>query len=203
MRTGYQHLTNPPDSSGTASVRHRRPRAGTRTRGAADALQTKIAIGVLNLDASNYQEQLQANIGELPDAAGCDAAFVALLSDDGVSLETVISESSGFAQCKAEVLSGEALESWPWLSERLGHLKVIEVADTLKGPRSSKIELERLADTAGAVVVGNTVDLTDMVTPGETTLIDFDIRRQDGSVYENTVAGSPFEWVSMQVFLYR
>ncbi len=55
----------------------------------------------------------------------------------------------------------------------------------------------------GAVVVGNTVDLTDMVTPGETTLIDFDIRRQDGSVYENTVAGSPFEWVSMQVFLYR
>ncbi len=146
MRTGYQHLTNPPDSSGTASVRHRRPRAGTRTRGAADALQTKIAIGVLNLDASNYQEQLQANIGELPDAAGCDAAFVALLSDDGVSLETVISESSGFAQCKAEVLSGEALESWPWLSERLGHLKVIEVADTLKGPRSSKIELERLAD---------------------------------------------------------
>ena len=146
MRTGYQHLTNPPDSSGTISVRHRRPRAGTRTRGAADALQTKIAIGVLNLDASNHQEQLQANIGELPDAAGCDAAFVALLSDDGVSLETVISGSSGFAQCKAEILSGEALESWPWLRERLGHLKVIEVADTLKGPRSSKIELERLAD---------------------------------------------------------
>ena len=146
MRTGYQHLTNPPDSSGTISVRHRRPRAGTRTRGAADALQTKIAIGVLNLDAINYQEQLQANIGELPDAAGCDTAFVALLSDDGVSLETVISGSSGFAQCKAEVLSGEALESWPWLRECLGHLKVIEVADTLKGHRSSEIELERLAD---------------------------------------------------------
>jgi diguanylate cyclase (GGDEF)-like protein/PAS domain S-box-containing protein len=139
-------LTNPPDSSGTTGVRHRRPRAGTRTRGAADALQTKIAVGVLNLDASNYQEQLQANIDELPDAAGCDAAFVALLSDDGVSLETVIAASSGFAQCKAEMLSGEALEAWPWLRERLGHLRVIEVADTLKGPRSSKTELERLAE---------------------------------------------------------
>jgi diguanylate cyclase (GGDEF)-like protein/PAS domain S-box-containing protein len=139
-------LTKPPDNSGTTSVRHRRPRAGTRTRGAADALQTKIAVGVLTLDASNYQEQLKANIGELPDAAGCDAAFVALLSDDGVSLETVISESSGFAQCKAEVLSGEALDSWPWLRERLGHLRVIEVADTLKGPKSSRIELERLAE---------------------------------------------------------
>jgi len=139
-------LTNPPDNSGTTSVRHRRPRAGTRTRGAADALQTKIAVGVLTLDASNYQEQLKANIGELPDAAGCDSAFVALLSDDGVSLETVISESSGFAQCKAEVLSGEALESWPWLRERLGHLRVVEVADTLKGHKSSRIELERLAE---------------------------------------------------------
>jgi len=139
-------LTNPPDSSGTTSVRHRRPRAGTRTRGAADALQTKIAVGVLNLDASNYQEQLQANIGDLPDAAGCDAAFVALLSDDGASLETVIAASSGFAQCKAEMLSGEALESWPWLRKRLGHLKIIEVADTLKGPKTSRAELERLAE---------------------------------------------------------
>jgi len=139
-------LTNPPDSSGTTSVRHRRPRAGTRTRGAADALQTKIAVGVLNLDASNFQEQLQANIGDLPDAAGCDAAFVALLSDDGRSLETVISASGGFAQCKAEMLSGEALESWPWLRKRLGHLKVIEVADTLKGPKASRAELERLAE---------------------------------------------------------
>ena len=139
-------MTHPPDSSGTTSVRHRRPRAGTRTRGAADALQTKIAVGLLNLDAPVYQEQLQANIGELPDAAGCDSAFVALLSEDGRSFETVISASSGFAQCKAEMLNGEALENWSWLSKRLGHLKVIEVADTLKGPRSSKTELERLAE---------------------------------------------------------
>jgi len=64
-------LTKSPDSSDTTTVRHRRPRAGTRTRGAADALQTKIAVGVLNLDPEQYQEQLQANISELPDAAGC------------------------------------------------------------------------------------------------------------------------------------
>ena len=75
-------VTNTPDSSDTTTARHRRPRAGTRTRGAADALQTKIAVGVLNLDPNHYQEQLQANISELPDAAGCDAAFIALFSDD-------------------------------------------------------------------------------------------------------------------------
>jgi diguanylate cyclase (GGDEF)-like protein/PAS domain S-box-containing protein len=109
-------------------------------------LQTKIAVGVLNLDPANYQEQLQANIGELPDAAGCDAAFVALFSEDGSEIEQVIAAAAGFAQANPEVLIGQKLEDWAWLQQRLGHLKVIEVADTLKGSKSSQKELERLAD---------------------------------------------------------
>ncbi len=42
-------------------------------------------------------------------------------------------------------------------------------------------------------------------TPGVRRRIDFDIRRMDGAVYENLSPGdwAPFEWVSMQVFLYR
>ena len=139
-------VTNTPDSSDTPTARHRRPRAGTRTRGAADALQTKIAVGVLNLDPNNYQEQLQANISELPDAAGCDAAFIALFSEDGTEIESVIAAASGFAQANPEVLIGQQLESWKWLQKRLGHLKVVEVADTRKGSRTSRDELERLAE---------------------------------------------------------
>jgi PAS domain S-box-containing protein len=139
-------VSNPPESNEKTGVRHRRPRAGTRTRGAADALQTQIAVGVLNLDPAHYHEQLQSNIRELPEAAGCDAAFVALISEDGTSFETVISAGSGFAQCKPEILSGELLENWPWLCKRLGHLKVIEVADTLQGAKVSKVELERLSE---------------------------------------------------------
>ena len=124
-------------------MRLRRPRAGQRTRGAADALQTKIAVGVQNLSTANYLEQLQANITELPDAAGCDAAFVVLINEDGSSLETVLASSRGFAQCKAEVLAGEPIDNWPWLCERLGHLKVIEVADTLNSSKVAAAELER------------------------------------------------------------
>jgi diguanylate cyclase (GGDEF)-like protein/PAS domain S-box-containing protein len=139
-------VTSPPDSSDTTSVRHRRPRAGTRTRGAADALQTKIAVGVLNLEPDKYEEQLQANISELPDAAGCDAAFVALISADGKQFETLISATCGFAQANPDVLAGQQLDDWPWLGKRLGHLKVIEVADTLQGSKSSKLELERLSE---------------------------------------------------------
>jgi diguanylate cyclase (GGDEF)-like protein/PAS domain S-box-containing protein len=152
-------VSNPPDSSATTGVRYRRPRAGTRTRGAADALQTQIAVGVLNLDAADYLGQLQSNINELPEASGCDAAFIALISEDGTNFETVISASSGFAQCKPEVLANESLDDWPWLGERLGHLKVIEVADTLKGSKSSRSELERLSELGigSALMIGFSV----------------------------------------------
>ncbi|MDH3431900.1 MAG: hypothetical protein OEQ14_18015, partial [Gammaproteobacteria bacterium] len=147
-------MSSPPDNSDTTSVRHRRPRAGTRTRGAADALQTKIAVGLLKLDPHTIEQQLQASIDELPDAAGCDSAFVALISADGKQFETVISATSGFAQANPKVLGGQPLENWPWLSQRLGHLKVIEVADTLQGSKSSKNELERLSELQiGAILM--------------------------------------------------
>jgi len=139
-------VTSTPDSSDTATARHRRPRAGTRTRGTGDALQTKIAVGVLNLDPDHYLEQLQANISELPDAAGCDAAFIALFAEDGTGIDSVISATSSFNQCSPQVLEGEALDNWKWLQKRLGHLKVVEVADTRKGAKSSRDELERLAE---------------------------------------------------------
>ncbi len=149
-----------PDSTGVPKVRHRRPRAGTRTRGGADAIQTKIAVGLLNLDPRNYQDQLQSIIGELPDAAGSDAAFIALISDDGKDIERIISSKSGFAQCNPGVLAGEALDSWPWLRKRLGHLKVIEVADTLKGSKVAKAELERLSELhiGSALIIGFSVN---------------------------------------------
>ena len=58
----------------------------------------------------------------------------------------------------------------------------------------------------GAITIGQTIDLTDMVTPGETSVLDFDIRMADGSEYENTNPGgglTPIEWVSLQLYIYR
>jgi diguanylate cyclase (GGDEF)-like protein/PAS domain S-box-containing protein len=139
-------LSVPPDTTETTEIRHRRPREGERTRGGADALQTKIAVGVQNLEPANYKEQLQSIIAEMPDAAGCDAAFVALIADDGATFETILSSATGFAQCTPEVIGGEALDSWPWLRKRLGHLKIIEVADTLNGSKVATAELQRLSE---------------------------------------------------------
>ncbi|MDX1508438.1 MAG: PAS domain-containing protein, partial [Woeseiaceae bacterium] len=132
----------------------RRPRAGTRNRGAIDALQTKIAVNLQSLNEATLAEELSANIAELPDAADVDAAFVCLISDDGIKIEAVHAAKTGFAQCSPEVLEGENLGDWPWLVKRLGHLRVIEVADTLKGSKMAREELGRLSQLKiGSVLI--------------------------------------------------
>jgi diguanylate cyclase (GGDEF)-like protein/PAS domain S-box-containing protein len=153
--------TAPGSSSITGSlpVKHRRPRAGERNRGAVDALQTKIAVNVQNLDPERYLEQLRDNIAELPDATGCDAAFLVLFSEDGSAIATVLSSTSVFAPCNPEPLTGETLDTWPWLLARLGHLRLIDVPDTDDGSTMAKPELKRLADLniGSCLIIGFTV----------------------------------------------
>ena len=140
-------------------MRRKRPPPGERNRGAVDALQTKIAVNVQHLDQDRFQEQLQDNIAELPDATGCDAAFLALFSSDLTDIETVLSSSSGFSTCNPDALTGESLTDWPWLSKRLGHLRVIEIADTDKPPKGAKMEMARLAELniGSALIIGFTI----------------------------------------------
>jgi len=154
-------MTTPSGSKSSESVpvRRRRPPPGERNRGAVDALQTKIAVNVQHLDQDRFKDQLRDNIAELPDATGCDAAFLALFSADLSGIETVISSSSGFASCNPDALSSESLADWPWLCKRLGHLRVIEVANTDAGPKIAKAEMARLAELniGSALIIGFTI----------------------------------------------
>lgn len=139
---------NPPSGSRATTqvpVRRRKP-PGERNRGAVDALQTKIAVNVQNLDEERYKEQLRDNIAEIPDATGCDAAFLALFRSDQATIETVLASSSVFTACNAEALTGESLSDWSWLCRRLGHLKVIEITDTDAGPKSAREEMQRFSE---------------------------------------------------------
>jgi diguanylate cyclase (GGDEF)-like protein/PAS domain S-box-containing protein len=122
-------------------------------------MQTKIAVAVQSLEAGRYEEQLQAIVDELPDAAGADSAFIALIGEDGRSIETVMASSSGFAQCNPAALVNEKLEDWQWLRGRLGHLRVVEVADTLSGPKAARDDLERLHELhiGAALIIGFSV----------------------------------------------
>lgn len=149
-------MNTPSGSSakGPVPIRRRRPPPGERNRGAADALQTKIAVNVQNLDESRFKTQLRDNIAELPDAAGCDAAYLALFRSDLSAIDTIIASSSVFSSCNPDALSGESLSHWPWLSKRLGHLRVIEVTDTEAGPKVARAELDRLNELGiGSVLI--------------------------------------------------
>ena len=151
-------MTTPSDnkSSGAARVKRKRPPPGERNRGSVDALQTKIAVNVQHLDQDRFKEQLSDNIAELPDATGCDAAFLVLFSNDLSSIDTVLSSSAGFSPCNPDALTGESLDDWPWLSKRLDHLRVVEITDTDKGPKTAKMEMARLAELniGSALIIG-------------------------------------------------
>jgi len=148
------------DSSIRTRIRQRPARAGERTRGAVDALQTKIAVNLQNLDPESCDKQLKSNIAELPDAAGCDAAFLALIDEDGTNIGSVYTGRTSFTQCSPEVLATERLEDWPWLMKRLGHLRVVEIVDTSAGPKTARAELERFAELhiGSALIIGFSVN---------------------------------------------
>jgi diguanylate cyclase (GGDEF)-like protein/PAS domain S-box-containing protein len=143
-------------TAGPFAAHRRRPRAGERNRGAADALQTKIAVNLQQLDPARFRDQLRDNIAELPDASGSDAAFLALFNTEGTLIESVFSSGSVFCSCNPDALVKESLDDWPWLCKRLGHLRVIEVPDTANGPASAADELARLADLkiASCLIIG-------------------------------------------------
>ncbi len=151
--------TSDTKSAGPVPVRRRRPPPGERNRGAVDALQTKIAVNLQNLDADRYIEQLRDNVAETPDATGCDSAFIALFNSDVTAFGTVLASSSVFSTCHADALTGELLVNWPWLSRRLGHLKLIEICDTDAPPRGARDEYQRLSELGmgSALIIGFTV----------------------------------------------
>lgn len=123
-----------------------RPRVGERTRGALDALHTKIAVSLQTLDADCWEEQIGKAIAELPDATGCDSAFLALFNSEGSAVDSVVASTSVFSRCNPAVLEKELLSDWPWLVKHLGHLKLVEVDDTGNGPRLARFEHARLAE---------------------------------------------------------
>jgi len=122
------------------------PREGERSRGAMDALHAKIAVNVQHLDAGTYLEQLQSNVEELPDASGCDAAFLALYRDDGHTIDVVLASTGLFTRCNPQGLVRQSLRQWSWLSERIGELRLVEILDTARPPPSAETEFGRFAE---------------------------------------------------------
>jgi len=133
------------ESTGPVTAKSR-PREGERTRGAADALHTKLAVDLQMLDAADSDEQIRQCIAELPDATGSDCAFLVQFDGVGGTIDSVTASTSLFSRCNPNVLQKESLDDWPWLNKLLGPLKVIEIADTGSPPGDASAEHTRLAE---------------------------------------------------------
>jgi hypothetical protein len=80
-----------------------------------------------------------------------------------------------------------------------------DCSDNPVSPQYGTWEYPRNGWCPGASSVGHMVDLTGLVTPGETATIDLDIRMYDGSEYDNTspVDLLPYTYVALKLYTYE
>ncbi len=120
-----------------------------------DVLLTKVSVDFQNLPRENTDACVTRNLEALREASGLDAMFIALYDARREVIETVTGATSLFAAFNPEVLRGEALENLPYVRERLGHMRIVEIRNTAEPPRRELIaEAERFAGLRiGAVLL--------------------------------------------------
>ncbi|MED5464665.1 MAG: peptide-N-glycosidase F-related protein [Myxococcota bacterium] len=72
-------------------------------------------------------------------------------------------------------------------------------------PQSGTWKYARNGWCPGAIAVGNILDITNAVTPGIETTVDFDIRLPNGEVYDNSTPVDllPYTYTALRLYIYR
>ena len=102
-----------------------------------------------------------------------------------------------FCEMRSDVgINEEVTSLYPWRDD---------CASNPVSPQSGTWEYERNGWCPGAVSIGETVDITDMVQIGENNKFDFDILLQNGVSYNNLspVDLLPYTIVSAQIYIYE
>src|ERR1700739_1787022 len=89
-----------------------------------DVVCTKIVVDFQNMRRETLDECVRCNLELLRGATGADCTFLAMVNSGDGTIGEVQLARGAFAQCRPEGLAGTALESLPWLSGRLAHLRV-------------------------------------------------------------------------------
>lgn len=96
-----------------------------RSKAGLDVLLTKAAIDFQNLSSEHADALLRLNLEALREAAGLDALLIATFDEAHTVIEHVIGVTGLFATFNPDTLRGEQLERFPYLRNRLEHLRVI------------------------------------------------------------------------------
>jgi diguanylate cyclase (GGDEF)-like protein/PAS domain S-box-containing protein len=101
-----------------------------RSKAGLDVLLTKAAIDFQNLSNEHADALVRLNLEALREAAGLDALLIASFDAAHSTIEHVLGVTGLFATFNPDTLRGEQLERFPYLRNRLEHLRVIEIRDT-------------------------------------------------------------------------
>ena len=142
---------SPPQSDGNTQ----RGRRDARRPGV-DLICTKVALDFQNMTAATLEERLRLAVGELAEASGAEAVFIALLESDADTIRHVDAARATFATCNPEVLAGRALAEFPWIRRHLEHLRLLEIHDTGAPATAQRFDAETLAtlNIGSLLVVG-------------------------------------------------
>ena len=110
-----------------------------------DLACTKVAVDFQNISAVNADTVIRQSLEILREAINIDAVFLVLLDGHGERIDSIATAKGPFAQCRPEVLKGEALESLPWVRSRLEHVRLLEIRDTVQVKPEQATDAERLA----------------------------------------------------------
>jgi diguanylate cyclase (GGDEF)-like protein/PAS domain S-box-containing protein len=91
---------------------------------------TKVAVDLLNLTGEDLDQTVSGALESLRGVAGCDSICIAQISEDGRLIEKISHSTSVLSGCSPEGLVGRTLEDLPWLASRLGHMRLVEIADS-------------------------------------------------------------------------
>ncbi len=117
---------------------------GARTANGVDVIYTKLAVDLQNLNDENSVSVVEGCLDVIRESTGCDSVCVAIFDEAGEKIDRVFSAQADFTRCNPEQLIGELLADWPWLSERLAHLRLIEMLDTANPSESGVEDAENL-----------------------------------------------------------
>ena len=115
-----------------------------RTNAGLDVLLTKAAVDFQNLHqlTDTFDEGphvlLQQHLEMLCEAATIDAIFIATFDDAREKIASVVAAVQPFATLNPALLTDQSLQQMPLLRERLEHLRVVEIRDTLQ-PRPDAV----------------------------------------------------------------
>jgi diguanylate cyclase (GGDEF)-like protein/PAS domain S-box-containing protein len=121
---------------------------GAANRGSVglEVLLTKVSVDFQNLPRENTDACVVRNLEALREAAGLDAMFIALFDRERRVIESVNGATSLYTAFNPEVLRGDSLESLPYLRDRLGHMRIVEIRNTAEPRRELVAEAARFAE---------------------------------------------------------